>query len=201
MTWNCILLLVTDQASLALRRYASAACAANPHGMSTHDARAYIGTTPVVVSERGTWDVDVAQPPQTDPRWPTQCVCGYVFTNEDTWQLSKARLYARQDTGALLTLSEAEPGMLWDAPWFLDFNPPWAGPDGRSLIMRLPGNGEWTIDGPASNGPGWERTGEPPIITARPSILSHGSNTRQGYHGYLTDGVLSDDLEGRTYDA
>ena len=200
MSWTCVLLIATDRASLSLRRYAAdSRCTVSGHGV--HNARTLIGTAPIVVSERGTWDIEgVDQPPHSDSRWPTHCVCGYAFQESDTWQLFKSRLYERQDTHEQLTLHEAEPGMLWDAPWFLDFKDPWAGPDGRSLIMRLPGNGEWAIDGPSSNGPGWTRTGEPPSITVRPSILSHPSSAGPGYHGFLTDGVLSDDLEGRRYD-
>ena len=200
MTWTCVLLIATDQASLSLRRYASkGTCTVSGRGI--HDAETLIGRARVVISEGGTWDVeDAERPPSSDPRWPTHCACGYEFGSEDAYQLFTSRLYTRQDTGALLTLHEAEPGMLWDAPWFLDFNPPWAGPDGRCLIMRLPGSGEWTIDGPATGGGGWTRTGEPPKITVRPSILSHASGSVKGYHGFLTDGVLSDDLEGRMYD-
>lgn len=197
--WTCVLLEATDQASLSLRRYAGTK-PCEQSGMGIHDASALIGTAAITVSERDTWDVEgVQQPPPADPRWPTHCICGYQFEDGDAWQLFKSRMYARQDTGALLTLHEAEPGMMWDAPWFVDFNPPWAGPDGRCLIMRLPGNGEWTIDGPSRNGGGWTRTGDPPKITARPSILSHPSGNVKGYHGFLTDGVLSDDIEGRQY--
>jgi hypothetical protein len=190
MAWTCVLIVATDEASLALRRYADRPCMAKPHGMACHDARTLVGTAPIVISERETWDVAVEQPPRSDPRWPTRCVCGYQFQDGDTWQLSKDRLYRRQDTGALLTLHEVEPGMMWEAPWFADW---WHGPDGRCLILALPGHGQWTIDGPASNGPGWTREGEPPTITARPSIAS------PNYHGWLTNGVLSDDLEGRRY--
>ena len=43
---------------------------------------------------------------------------------------------------------------------------------------------------------GWSVTGEPPRITAHPSINAVGD-----YHGWLVDGVLSDDVEGRTYPA
>lgn len=193
MPWTCILLRATDHARLALRRYAEGPCNASPNGVSIHDARALIGTAPVITHpDRETWEVVAPpQPPKTDPRWPTHCACGYVFHDEDEWQLSSHRLYERQDTHEHLTLHEVQPGMLWDAPWLLDMG--WAGPDGRSLVLALPDGGQWTIDGPSSNGPGWTRTGEPPHITTRPSILS----TR--YHGWLTDGVLSDDLEGRTY--
>ena len=62
------------------------------------------------------------------------------------------------------------------------------------LIVILPDGNAWMIDRNASNGPGWEVSGDPPSLTARPSIAT------ETYHGWLNDGVLSDDLEGRTYD-
>ena len=62
------------------------------------------------------------------------------------------------------------------------------------LMLVLPDGIGWCMDYVANNGPGWEVTGDAPNLTARPSI---DSGT---YHGWLTDGVLSDDLEGRTYD-
>lgn len=62
------------------------------------------------------------------------------------------------------------------------------------LMLVLPDGTAWCMDYAARNGPGWEVTGEPPHLTARPSIAS------EGYHGWLDDGVLSDDLEGRTYE-
>jgi hypothetical protein len=67
----------------------------------------------------------------------------------------------------------------------------WRGPDGRCLVLKTPA-GDWVIDGPASGGGRWERTGVPPLITARPSILIPGQ-----YHGWLTAGVLSDDIDGK----
>lgn len=82
---------------------------------------------------------------------------------------------------------------MW-AVWWIPKGDSWTGPDGLCLSVCLPDGTHWMIDGPSSSdGPGWERSGTPPLITARPSIL-----TRQ-YHGWLTDGVLSDDLDGRTY--
>lgn len=197
MPWQCVLLLETDRARLELRRFNGGACLVKPYGMPCHDARVPFGEAPIKVDpERGTWDVDAEPPPHDDPHWPSACACGYEFTLDDTWQLSRHRIYTRQDTGAELTLDEAEPGMIWRTWWHEAF---WHGPDGHCYTMRLPGNGEWTIDGPSSNGPGWTRTGEAPRFTVRPSILSHGSATRKTYHGFLTDGVLSDDLDGNTY--
>ncbi len=64
------------------------------------------------------------------------------------------------------------------------------------LFVCLPNGNHWCVDQRESGGTnGWTVTGVPPCITARPSILS------VDYHGWLTDGVLSDDLEGRTYPA
>jgi hypothetical protein len=68
------------------------------------------------------------------------------------------------------------------------------GPDGKCLYVVTPG-GYWPIDHPSSGpGPGWTRTGEPPHVTAMPSI-----NFVDRYHGWLRDGVLTDDCEGRVF--
>ena len=45
-----------------------------------------------------------------------------------------------------------------------------------------------------SSGNLWQVSGEPPNVTVRPSINIVGS-----YHGWITDGVISDDVEGRTF--
>jgi hypothetical protein len=72
-------------------------------------------------------------------------------------------------------------------------------PDGRCLVVKVPsldGRGTlWPIDHPSTgDGPGWTRTGTPPNVTASPSINYVGE-----YHGWLQNGVLSDDVEGRTF--
>lgn len=41
---------------------------------------------------------------------------------------------------------------------------------------------------------GWTVTGQPPNVTCSPSINAIGD-----WHGWLQNGVLSDDVEGRTY--
>ncbi len=71
--------------------------------------------------------------------------------------------------------------------------------DRAPICVRLPDGTPWVVDqsfGPQGGGgkPGWMVTGDVPTITARPSVHMIGS-----YHGWLTDGVLSDDLDGRTY--
>jgi hypothetical protein len=63
------------------------------------------------------------------------------------------------------------------------------------LTLVLPDGNIWIVDSRASNeAAGWDLTCDPPNLTARPSIMT------DTYHGWLTDGVLSNDLEGRTYD-
>ncbi len=191
MPWPCMLLRATGQASLVLRRSTTTTCAHHPLGY--HNAFAFIGTAPITISPSGTWHAAGEMPPRDDPRWPEVCVCGYRFQDDDSWQLARHRIYTTE-SGEQITLSEARPGMLWDADWYLDFDDPWAGPDGRCLMCRLPDRTEWCIDGPSRTGGRWTREGEPPLLTVRPSIAS------SGYHGWLSDGVLSDDLEGRRYE-
>ncbi|WDL96961.1 hypothetical protein [Alicyclobacillus sp. ALC3] len=75
-----------------------------------------------------------------------------------------------------------------------------AEPAGRPPLWVMTPGGCWCVDerpfvrGEWTDG-GWKVTGTAPNITARPSINFPGL-----YHGWLTDGVLSDDLEGRRYD-
>lgn len=45
-------------------------------------------------------------------------------------------------------------------------------------------------------GSGWRVSGEPHAITVEPSILIAGR-----YHGWIRDGVITDDCEGRTFEA
>jgi hypothetical protein len=191
MTTVCFLIEPTDRARQTLRRYATGDCATS--GTGYHDAGTRIEDVPCerdergVIAAHGDW-------PRDDPRWPTCCACGYAFAEGDSWQLHIDPLYLDVATGREYTLREAPPGAMWDACWLRAVNRfRERSPDGAVLMLRLPDGYEWCIDGPSSNGPGWERSGTPPQITARPSILS------PGYHGWLDHGVLSDDLEGRRY--
>lgn len=128
--------------------------------------------------------------PHDDPRWPTTCTCGYVFAEDDTWQLNFDTLYRRVDNGEEFTVRDAPAGSLWNAEWLKSEKR--VGPDGLNLMLRLPGGGDWNIDGPSNNGPGWTRSGTPPLLTVTPSILAHGDTPHLDcyYHGFLTNGVL-----------
>jgi hypothetical protein len=84
------------------------------------------------------------------------------------------------------------PGAMYDAtPWTPGT---WRGPDGRCWAIVLPPAGRsdfWLIDGEASGGGRWTRTGTPPVISVTPSILT------PNYHGFLQGGVLTDSLPDR----
>lgn len=62
------------------------------------------------------------------------------------------------------------------------------------LVVVFPGDVWFCVDRAAGNGTGWTVTGEPPNITVHPSIRHIG-----GYHGWLQNGVLSDDVGGRKF--
>lgn len=196
MPWQCFMLEPTMIARRALRRFTygdDVACPNRP-GWG-HDASTSIENGEVRWSPDGTYlsEDDV---PRDDLRWPPRCACGYAFTDDDHWQVWSEPLYRAPD-GNLYNIGMNRPdsapaGAMWDAPWYHDI-PDWVGPDGRSLSVMLPDKTPWLIDGPSRSGGKWERSGDVPTITASPSIAS------KGYHGFLQSGVLTDDLEGRTY--
>lgn len=66
------------------------------------------------------------------------------------------------------------------------------------IVVWCPGPAAFYVDRPASRGGGWEVIGDiqpVPTLTTMPSILHVGC-----YHGWLKDGVLSDDIDGHKYD-
>lgn len=100
--------------------------------------------------------------------------------------------------------NDLPPGSYWTIPadaegYFVRPLSPEFHASGRDYVIfiTLPGGAEWCPDMVSSeSGQGWTVTGDLPNITVRPSVDQIGR-----YHGWLTDGVLSDDLEGRTYPA
>jgi hypothetical protein len=206
MGWKAMLLEETDQARVWLRRHHQGCVAGSYCNAMTHledgpwnkiGDYSGIGDTPFKLEDF----------PADDPRWPTQCEkCGQPFAPEAAYQLFYRPLYRRPDTGALLTLDNLETGMMWGAWWMRDamvsefYKRDWA--DKRPpLYMAMPGGvSEWFMDGIASNGPGWEITGEyPHKLTARPSIGKTDDKGNWLYHGWLTDGILSSDIDGRVF--
>lgn len=183
-TIKCFMFEPTERGQESLRRYSGIAgdpeAGKCPLPYGYHNAVRVLGEVPFAretLAGYGTDDVDRA-----DERFPMRCECGYSFKSEDNWQRNVHRLYQRADTGALCTLREAPVG----AMYFADWHPHWKGPDGRTLVVITPA-GEWVIDAPSTDGKPWTRTGEPPAVTAHPSIHFVGR-----YHGWLRNGLLVD---------
>lgn len=106
------------------------------------------------------------------------------------WQcyMVELRDYEFYKDGQRIAFTDLAPGAMWF--------------DDGELCVKLPSGSEWLIDRgrrlneqkPSRRLPQWTRTGEPPRVTATPSINHVGQ-----YHGWLRDGVLTDDCEGRTF--
>lgn len=126
---------------------------------------------------------------KVDPRWPTNCSCGYQFQDSDQWQCNPDQLYQRADIGEVWTLRSLPAGAMYDAHWLHGWQTN-KYDDGVMLTLVTPG-GTWEVDGPSWNnkvrGPGWTRTGVIPDVTAQPSILIPGK-----YHGWLRNGWLEE---------
>lgn len=199
----------TAQARISLRRYTpqlERPCLANePWG---HDATSEaVAVVPLLRGDsKGDFYPHVY--PDADafvghPGWPVQCAsCDYQFQSGDEQQVIQAQLYARSDTGALVTLAEAEVGACYDGNWR-----GLVGPDGINLVVRVPGGHDWHVDSQAANC-GWSgqphrcwvRTGnprKPETLDVRQGACPTGAGSisvRNGYHGFLHNGVLTDHL-------
>jgi hypothetical protein len=184
---KCIFLEPTEYKQISLRRYkgvpqGTPTCPAS--GVLYHNAQVVV--LPLFKPEGAEPDMGLLEHkdyPRDDPRWPRVCPCGYEFQEADPWQVNVRTLYGSPEMNGLISIDEAPVGAMWDAPWYGH-----KGPDGRCLVVRTPG-GDWIVDYPI-DGKGWTRTGEPPNITARPSIAIGGEPGKWKYHGFLTDGYL-----------
>lgn len=226
----------TTQKRLELRRYANdSSCSAKPYGMQCHDARVALETIDdptdslhgygPAAADADSWKSDRIT--RADPRWPSHCACGYAFADDDTWQVNYDHLYEARGgphDGALFDLREAPPGAMWDASWYRDRDGggPWTGPDGISLVVKLPNGHDWCVDQQASNctrpqwGPkeidgvmhkevwlgrthycwirhGDPRTGELHVDKAGDTCAAGAGSILAGnYHGFLHHGYLTD---------
>jgi hypothetical protein len=183
---QCFWTEVTGRVAQSLRRFVhrqDSACSGK-HGY--HNARTPIGEAAARKSDDGYLVSPRPSEYAGDLRWPTHCDCGYEFKPEDQWQVFIEEIYRCAADGREWPLRELPPGAMYDATWYRDSKPK-RGPDEIHLCVCLPPGGGldyWYVDGAANNGPGWDRTGTVPNITATPSILT------PRYHGWLRDGKL-----------
>lgn len=97
-------------------------------------------------------------------------------------------------------------GTMWYSPWYLEhpnylsrpYMERWAGKR-PPLFVHLPGGVDFCVDSRPTRGGrlddgGWEVTGEAPHITVSPSISILGV-----YHGFIREGVVTDDVDGRVF--
>lgn len=114
----------------------------------------------------------------------------------------KCRLIEKEE------IPNAKFGDIWFAPWLETFaKSPEYERDHRGkrspLVVYVPPGIPMLLDQPTSNmnGHGWTVTGEAPNITVHPSIGIYKPKGQPGwdYHGWLKDGVLSDDIDGKKY--
>lgn len=86
-----------------------------------------------------------------------------------------------------------EPGAMWPLKVH--------GSDDIHWCVRLPNRGIFDIHSLSSTDrKPWQVSGEPPTFTVSPSIVHLGNKLQKGWHGWLKNGVLSDDVEGRRYE-
>lgn len=206
MAVKCFFIFKNGFTQRFLRRYCGGTeCSQSGYGY--HNAENYldrglIGEPSSTVKE----DID-----HSHPMWPKQCACGYVFKEDDVWQLNVEPEYARQDDASIVyTLRKAPPGAMWHADWMLrEGRNDYRGPDDHCLVVRLPNKHDWMIDSRASNctmpdddvHKCWCRHGEPPNITvdkngntcaAGAGSIGSGKENEPGYyHGFLQNGELT----------
>lgn len=188
MPWRCFMVEPSEFGQRSLRRYGPGCKGI----LGYHDAEVIIDQQfPMEGEGRGLLKGDY----DGDPRWPKTCSCGYVFQPTDSWQMNEAKLYRGTADGKLYRLKDLPPGAIWRAPWLEGIkNNAYAAPDGKVWALKMPSGGEWLIYGPSSGGGKWSVQGTLPRITALPSIHEVGS-----YHGYVRDGVITDDCEGKQF--
>lgn len=121
------------------------------------------------------------------------------------------RLLTAEEYEAKRAAGQLQVGDMWFAPW-LDRGKPTAllGPNyfrnhkarRPPLVVRLPGPCDFCVDSPFIHdgkpyGEGWDVSGDAPRITVLPSIDLGGVG---GYHGHISNGVISDDVAGRKFE-
>lgn len=195
MAWKCFLVehrgeMVVRLTRLAMNRY----CPHDQTGLRFCRTEVPVGRAPALWDEKED-GYRFHRSPDLEPwlldyRWPTHCTCGYEFVDSDARQMNHELIYVGLD-GREYEMHRMPIGAMFENGWDRK------GPDGKSMTVVLPPGRPydfWNIDGRATGGGYWTRTGAPPDLTVIPSIKSGA------YHGFLgsstapAPGWLSDPL-------
>jgi hypothetical protein len=136
---------------VSMRRYVTSSNTNFPCTVSSyHDAFVLLGE----FNEEGMKSLQALEHYHEHSQWPRQCGCGHPYNERDPHQIFTEALYRDQQRGVQYTLRDAPIGAMWYAPW-LEKYPNYQGPDGRTLIVRVPDKTatghDWMIEGRASN--------------------------------------------------
>lgn len=183
---QCFLITPTDRARRWLRRATygdQRECYLRGHRRG-HQALVRIEETTTIPAPGGGFTTEPQEWPETDPRWPTHCMCGYRFRDTDPWGVHAARIYV-DIRGTRYVLPDelggsAPVGALWYSDWLLAQG--YQGPDGRSLSVKTP-VGIWNLDVPLESRH-WTREGEAPFITVLPPTRY------RTWQGYILQGLM-----------
>lgn len=193
MPWPCFWVELNGEQGVWLRRYRAYS---EPKAWTCeegwHDAKTFVEYT-----ARGSIPVEEYA---GDARWPITCGrCDYVFSDDDKWQVWTDNVYATLDASETWFGLTLPVGALYDATWLPDA---YRGADGIALTVVLPPDSDnthvqrWHVDGPASGGGRWTRSGDPratpPTVHADPSIKNGDPGWEHFYHGHMHL------IEGRT---
>lgn len=189
----------TDKVATYFRRF----CFSNAERPTVdghyHSAKVFAGYIAIPVNEAISHDIRIDK---TDSRWPSRCECGYVFQDDDQWQIFADRIYICKESGEEHPLRELPPGAMYYVD-HLEGIAERCGPDGKSLIAITPDGHPWNIDGRASNctmkddkvHKCWVRHGTPPNITVDKNghtcRAGAGSIATKKYHGFLRNGEFT----------
>lgn len=191
--WRIFIVEETPFVRVGLRRYCSSDKAKCPKPHGYHDAMVTIEAQAPRRDSGPYLSAPRAEEYKDDPRWPKACACGYAFVDEDERQVFVDLLYRGAPDEKLYALRDPlfPPGAAWDATWLPES---FRYSDGRAWVIRMPGQSEWIVQGPSRDGGKWQVTGAMPKITAHPSINLVGV-----YHGFIRDGIITSDCEGRAF--
>lgn len=209
---ECFLIAPGDHARVWLRRYPNRELVENecplPDGHGYHNAMVPLADAPSRINEDSIFDVDAPEVADDDPRWPTTCGCGYVFTENDHRQVHTETVWVAGD-GREMILRDAPAGAMFDAIWMRGYGsvngngPAWTcvlpggSTDGRSRVWHM-GFEATNCTRKGEDHDCWCVHGEAPVLTVdkQPEPgrstcqAGAGSIATQDWHGFLRDGFL-----------